>query len=49
MACLEIAGVLSGLETRGAMETDGGVIDLLKNSVPKWVFTQLNKRKVPNV
>lgn len=43
--CLEIAGVLSGLETRGVMGADGDMMDIIKNSIPKWEWKMLNKRR----
>jgi hypothetical protein len=43
--CLEIAGVLSGVETRAVMDGAGDMIDVIKNSVPSWAWKHLNKHK----
>lgn len=43
--CLTISEVLSGLATKPVSDSDGNVIEFIRNSVPKWVFDQMRRHR----
>lgn len=44
--CLAISEVLSGLGMRTVTDGSGGLIDIIKNSVPKWVMDDIKREQV---